>query len=218
MILRCAGEQIQLLPEKAFYWPKEKLLGFSDVHLGKAESLQQYGIPLPSGSHSEDLNRMTKLIEKTAAEKIIILGDLIHQKNSWTEKIQNDLKKFLQQHDTVQWTLLIGNHERGSLQFLQNLPLNLIKNEFVSPPFLFLHGHVTSEATKATSFTIQGHIHPVIRMEFGSTRLRLPCFVLTENSLTLPAFGNLTGGYLIHPTPKQKIFAIADQDIFQVKT
>lgn len=214
MNVTLANEEIELLPEKAFYWKKESLLGFSDVHLGKAESLQSYGIPVPSGSHHEDLKKISNLIEKTNAKKIVILGDFIHQKNSWTAELLNDLKLFFKAHDHVEWILLIGNHERGSISQLQQLPFHIVENDLNIGPFLLTHGHTQDAAAK--NFQIQGHVHPVVKLEQGSTRLRLPCFVVCENSLTLPSFGSLTGGYEMKPNPKQKVYAVTSSSVFFV--
>ncbi len=63
---------------------------------------------------------------------------------------------------------------------------------------------------------MEGHTHPVIRVRKGSTRLRLPCFVLDENKLTLPSFGAWTGGFEIQQAAHRKIFAIANFDVFEV--
>lgn len=215
MIVRLAGEEIHLLPQKAFYWPAKKLLGFSDVHLGKAESLQAHGIPIPSGNHVDELSKIFKLIEETSAEKVIILGDLIHHRTSWTEKLTCDLMAFFASNSQIEWTLLIGNHERGSLDHFKKFPLHLVENHLLLPPFLMTHGH--SEQKKNNGeFEIQGHAHPVIKLEQGSTRLRLPCFVVSEHCMTLPSFGDLTGGYEVRPKSKQKIYAVTEKSVFQV--
>ncbi|MBC7419185.1 MAG: ligase-associated DNA damage response endonuclease PdeM [Bdellovibrio sp.] len=214
MKLELSNEEIHLLPEKAFYWPKEKILGLSDVHIGKAESLQSFGIPIPSGPHLEDLANLEKLIEKTQAKSVFVLGDWIHQKNSWSPNILKDLDTFFNKHKNLNWTLLIGNHERGSIEYLKKYPFKIIEDAYAKPPFLFTHGHLQARAENL--FQIQGHIHPVIRIKEGSTRLRLPCFVLDQNSLTLPSFGSLTGGYEVSHQKNRRFFATAEKTVFEV--
>lgn len=43
---------------------------------------------------------------------------------------------------------------------------------------------------------LAGHIHPVTRLAAAGERLRLPCFLLYETGIVLPAFGSFTGGRL----------------------
>ncbi len=65
MKLNIAHEEFELLWQKAFFWPKESVLGLSDIHIGKAESFQKMGVPLPSGSHINDLVRISELVSQT---------------------------------------------------------------------------------------------------------------------------------------------------------
>ncbi|MBC7753171.1 MAG: DEAD/DEAH box helicase, partial [Moraxellaceae bacterium] len=48
MRLNLRGETLELLPEKAFLWVEKAMLVLSDLHLGKADSLQAQGVPIPS--------------------------------------------------------------------------------------------------------------------------------------------------------------------------
>lgn len=82
MKLDLNNEAVELLPEKAFYWAQENILAFADVHIGKAESLQKLGIPMPTGPHLEDLARIDRMIKKTRAKRIFMLGDFIHSRTS----------------------------------------------------------------------------------------------------------------------------------------
>ncbi|WII71499.1 ligase-associated DNA damage response endonuclease PdeM [Bdellovibrio sp. 22V] len=214
MKITVANEDIELLPEKAFFWPAQHLLGLSDVHLGKAESYQAAGVPLPSGTHREDLLRISQLIQTYHAEKVIVLGDWIHNKFSLSEIIVRDFREFFAVHGHVHWTLLLGNHEYGAHEILRGLPFHMVEEEIQIGPFLMTHGH---KNPRSKIFQIQGHTHPLVQLHEGPLRLKLPCFVLEKNALTIPAFGSLTGGYVVRQQPGQRIFAVADRDIFEVK-
>ncbi len=216
MKIQCANEEIDLLPERAFFWAKEKLLGFSDVHIGKAESLQGFGIPLPAGTHREDLKKITDLIRTTGAQQVFILGDWIHARNSWTADIHQDLEKFFLQHQQVRWNLLLGNHDRGSAKKLARLPLIVLPDETPHGPFVFSHGHTAQGSRNKSLFCIQGHHHPVVQIREGAMKLRLPCFVVEKNQMTLPSFGNLTGGHPILRQNGRRIFATTGKILFEV--
>jgi len=212
--LQIENEDIELLSEKAFFWPRVSLLGLSDVHLGKAESFQSLGIPLPSAAHVEDLKNIEKLVKKTNPKKVIILGDWIHHRSGWTPELQEELKGFFARQTAVEWTLLIGNHERGSLQQLAQFPMKLQEESLEVGPFLLTHGHLE---TKSQKFQIQGHFHPVITLREGPLKMRLPCFVLQKKSLLLPSFGSLTGGHEFKTTAKDRVFAVTPSDVFEVQ-
>lgn len=210
MNIEIQNELFQLLPEKALLWKKKNLLIFSDVHLGKAETFQSFGIPIPSSINLEDLNKMAGLIEQYEIQEVLILGDLIHHKSSWTEELFLTLQDFLIFHKHVKFKLLIGNHERGSMEFLKELPIEIIQGDYKVGSINFSHGH---EEVIGPCFTIQGHIHPVIVLRDGPVRLRLPCFVLDQQSLVLPSFGGFTGGYEIKVKPEHRIFVVTKKII-----
>lgn len=210
MNIEIKNELFQLLPEKALLWKKKNLLIFSDVHLGKAETFQSFGIPIPSSINLEELYKIAGLIEQYEIQEVLILGDLIHHKSSWTEELFLTLQDFLIYHKHVKFKLLIGNHERGSMEFLKELPIDIIQGDHKIDLINFSHGH---EVILKNNFTIQGHIHPVIVLMNGPVRLRLPCFVLDNHSLVLPSFGGFTGGFEIKVKPEHRIFAVTKKII-----
>jgi hypothetical protein len=210
--LNFQGETLELLPEKAFFWKSSSILGFSDVHLGKAESYQAAGVPMPSGSHFEDLSMISTLIERHQPKTVLILGDWIHQRSSWTQEIEGDFQRFFKAHEKQQWILILGNHERGSIEYLQKLPINIVIEELEIGPLLFTHGHHSERA----KFSIQGHIHPTVRLREGSTSVRLPAFILKKNTLILPAFGSQTGGHDLHLHSKDRVFPTTGTSIFEL--
>ncbi|QDK45678.1 ligase-associated DNA damage response endonuclease PdeM [Bdellovibrio sp. ZAP7] len=214
MIIQAAQQNIELLPEKAFLWRSENLLGLSDLHLGKAESYQFAGVPMPSGGHLADLDTLNQLIHYYAVHRVVILGDWIHNKYSLSEIVVRDLNSFFAAHRNIEWTLLLGNHETGSHDILRNMPFHFVEEELQMGPFLMTHGHKNPDTDL---FQIQGHTHPLVNINQGALRLKLPCFVLEKKALTIPAFGSMTGGYAVKPGPNKRIFAIGNREIFEVE-
>ncbi len=214
--LKLVGQTLRLLPERAFYWEEQKLLGLSDLHIGKAQSLQKHGIPMPAASHHEDLEKLRSLVEQLSPEQVVILGDFIHAKNSWDAELHQTLRDFFKSLPQARWSLIIGNHERGSQEPLSLLGIEIVKEELRYENLVLAHGHDTKKEYDGSLGRIEGHVHPVCVLREGPTRLRLPCFVLENEILTLPAFGVLTGGHEIRPQLKNRIFAIAGKDIFEI--
>lgn len=213
MKIEVCNETLTLSSEKALIWEQQKLLVLSDVHLGKAESFQAAGIPLPSGDHLEEFKRLEKLLQSFLIKQVYILGDLIHQKDSWSATLLKDMGAFFRKHEDTQWHLLIGNHEKGSREFLESLHLQLHEEDVELGPFVFTHGH---KQGKNSLFEIRGHLHPRIYLQQGPLKLNLPCFWLEKDRLTLPSFGILTGGYKIGPKRSDRVFAVGENEVFEV--
>src|SRR5438045_7831132 len=73
-----AGEKLLLLPERAAYWPSRKALFVADFHLGKAASFRHAGIPLPSGTTTDNVQRLDRAIVRAGAAEVVFLGDFLH--------------------------------------------------------------------------------------------------------------------------------------------
>lgn len=50
------GHRLKLLGARAVWDPTQRLLLVADLHLGKAESFQAHGVPLPSDGDASTLN------------------------------------------------------------------------------------------------------------------------------------------------------------------
>ena len=71
-------EQLVLLPEKGIWRQASEDLLVADLHLGKAEVFQSFGIPLPSDEDRGTLQRLERICTRYRPRRLIILGDLIH--------------------------------------------------------------------------------------------------------------------------------------------
>ena len=169
---------LEMLPSRALFLPETKELLICDIHLGKAEYFQQNGIPLTNNSDKNNFARIKKLVKKYSPEKLIILGDLFHSKYSIDKTLQKkveDLPEILK----TNVELVLGNHDVGCN----------IKN------ITFSHEPVNLENNK--TLNICGHYHPKIYLKNNGDKLSFRCFAMDKikNTLFLPAFGDLTGGY-----------------------
>lgn len=194
-----------LLPERAFYWKRRRILILSDLHLGKAGHFRKHGIPVSRRVHLEDLDILHQLIIKHQPAEIILLGDLFH---SYENAEWQDFVKFLDTFDQLKFTLVEGNHD-----ILSEYPDSLeVVSELKLDPFSFTHIKQESEL-----YNISGHIHPGIRIH-GKARqgLTLPCFWFSAHFAIVPAYGQFTGIKRIKPVPGDKVYAIAGDNIMEI--
>jgi len=196
-------ERLELLADKAVLAAARGLLLLADLHLGKAESFQAQGIPLPSDGDAATLNALLELATRLQPAQVIVLGDLIHGPLGLTGELRAKLAA-LPELLGCPLRLIGGNHERGSwIEGLAQEPAQALGPWWLShepdpPPGLL---------------SVCGHLHPVAVVGAGKERLRLPCFALDHHHrrLALPAFGRLTGG---HPcSDGEQIWLIADDTV-----
>jgi Predicted ICC-like phosphoesterases len=73
-----AGEPVRLLPERAAFWPRQRVLFVADLHMGKAAAFRASGLGVPEGHLADDLSRLSQAIARVGARQVIFLGDLLH--------------------------------------------------------------------------------------------------------------------------------------------
>src|ERR1700712_3226350 len=93
-----AGEKLALLPERALWWEREQTLFIADPHFGKASAFRFAGIPVPETAHDADLVRLEAALRKTAARRLIILGDFLHARTGRSEATLSALHLWRSQH------------------------------------------------------------------------------------------------------------------------
>ncbi|MCD8537321.1 MAG: hypothetical protein LRY56_07470 [Burkholderiaceae bacterium] len=74
-LVEFAGQQMLLLPSGAVYSAAHRALWVADVHLGKAASYRRMGQPVPQGTTSATLSRLTADLENHRVDHLIVLGD-----------------------------------------------------------------------------------------------------------------------------------------------
>lgn len=204
------GETLRLLPEKLIEWPAQKTLLVADTHFGKAATFRQFGIPVPEETTQAMLTRLTSVIERTNAERLLILGDFIHSNVKHAESFEAALATWRDHHRDLEILLLRGNHDRGRADLFATLNIEVAKS-LTAGPFLFAHDAATlASGAESELYAFTGHIHPQVALSEGKKQLRLPCFWFGEHHAVLPAFGDFTGCATIKPTEGDRVFVIAD--------
>ncbi|MEO1590241.1 MAG: ligase-associated DNA damage response endonuclease PdeM [Cyanobacteria bacterium J06632_22] len=193
------GQSLCLLPEKAIYLPVSKSLLVSDVHLGKAETFQSLGVPVTGQVNTATLLRLRQLCEAWQPEQLLVLGDLFHSPRSLVPEVTEAWQAFLAA-TPAEVTLIVGNHDRRLVSQLDRFDMQCQVEAVVQDGLVLSHEPV---AEQRAGLNICGHVHPVVVLRSQLDRLRLPCFYLekAQRCLTLPAFGDFTGGYEVDLLP-----------------
>ncbi len=183
-------EEFLLLGQKAIWRPQGGELFVADLHLGKAEVFQAYGIPIPSDGDRATFERLEALCSAWKPTRLIILGDLIHGPLGLTERLRADLQT-LDNRLNTEVVLVGGNHDR-------RLPRSeRVQQSSFRLGQLWLSHEPETPGDGQPGLNLCGHVHPVTTICQGADRLRLPCFAYEAHHerLLLPAFGVLTGGH-----------------------
>ncbi len=173
------------------------------MHLGKSGHFRKSGIPLTMGSVHADLEKLGGLIEQFDPQRMIFLGDLFHSEyNAEWEIMVQWVKKF----PKVEFELIEGNHDLLSHEHYKLANMNVLE-QVVFKDICFTH----EPADLKDAYNVCGHIHPGVRL-VGKARqsIRIPCFHLGKKRMVLPAFGSLTGLYMMEAKEDEIIYGIAN--------
>ncbi len=216
-VIDYAGERLALLPERAVWWAATRTVFVADLHLGKAATYRALGQPVPAGSTLENLRRLDRLIECLAPAQIVFLGDFLHAAQARTPTLLDAVHSWRARCPALRCTLVRGNHDSRAGDPPVSLGFDVFDEPHLIGPFAACH-HPAGHPTHAV---LAGHLHPAIRLQ-GPARdsLRMPCFVVDdfERRLTLPAFGEFTGGWLVAAAVGRRFYAVGGDAVWAVQS
>jgi uncharacterized protein len=211
MTIDLCGEVLELLPQKAIYWERERALLMADLHLGKINHFRKSGIPVPSKANDRNLELIVELIAATKPDRVIFLGDLFHSHYNPEWEVFGELVKHFQ---SISFELVLGNHDILSEGQYARKGITL-HNELRMHPFIFTHHPLEKEEEEL--YNLAGHIHPGATLH-GKARqsITLPCFYFGKHQGILPAFGMFTGLARIKPMKYDGVYIIVENNIVKV--
>ncbi len=207
------GERLLLLPQKAAYWPRERMLVIADIHFGKAAAFRSFGIPVPRGTTTENLQALDALIGLTGAEHILFLGDFLHARASHASSTQEAMLAWRRRRCDLVLTLVRGNHDKHAGDPAAQLGIDLVDEPYTVGPYSFCH-HPDIDAP---GYVLAGHVHPVYVLATRSDALRLPCFIAGPQRMILPSFGSFTGGHALRPEPGERVWVSSGEAVHSVR-
>lgn len=210
------GAPLTLLGDRAIWWADQRALLLADVHLGKPASFRQRGAPVPEQVTAGDLARMDALIDRWEPDRVIVLGDLAHDRAAWQTVTLDAFGAWRAGHPALGITLVRGNHDRWAAD--PPAPLNI---DVVEPGELLggiaLH-HEPPEGRAHPALC--GHLHPGVRLSRPGpgkqAGLRGACFWFSEQLGVLPAFGRFTGCAMVRPVLGDRVFVVGDGRVAEV--
>lgn len=204
--------ELLLCPEKAVYWPSEKMAFVADTHFGKAVSFWKVGIPVPGNNTGEDCNRLGELVKKLGAKSLVILGDFLHAKVSKSKPVRDSLFQWRMNFPELKLHLVRGNHDLHAGD-----PWPELKFECHSDPWmlgLFDCRHLP--VGSACRPYLAGHIHPSYHLSGKQDSISSPCFVVSPDKIILPAFGSFTGTMNTTKSDNERIFVTDGKEVIEV--
>ncbi|MDP1859152.1 MAG: metallophosphoesterase [Gemmatimonadaceae bacterium] len=244
--MEVGGERLVLRGDRSLYWPREQVLVIADLHLGKTESLRSDGVALPDGAMAHDLARLALALEETGAQRLLILGDLVHDAAALSLGVRRAVAEW-RSRISASVHLVLGNHDQRVDTMPNEWRLQVAGSSLAIPPFHFVHEHVhpppqpqpqchpqlhplphphldphvdphphVNEA--GGEFTWSGHLHPVLSLRSATDAVRVPCFLLRPHAGVLPAFSTLTGGAAVRLAATDRAVAVVDGMVIHLPT
>lgn len=210
--------ELRLTPERAVHWPAERTMFVADMHLGKAAVFRARGVPVPSGTTTATLQRLSRVIERLDVQKLVVLGDFLHARESHAAPTLAVLRQWRLVHAQLECVVVQGNHDRHAGSVEDALGFATQHRPYQRPGLIGVHEAREALPCKektGQALVLAGHVHPVVRLRGRLDRLRLPCFwlqstLLPHPVLTLPSFGEFTGGHEVHPQGSH-VFVIGEK-------
>ncbi|MBT4706075.1 MAG: ligase-associated DNA damage response endonuclease PdeM [Flavobacteriales bacterium] len=185
-------------------------LVIADLHLGKTMHFRKAGLPVPPPAREADQLNLLHLLQNEQPNELIVLGDLFH--SSSNSEI-DELRMITTQFPEIHFELVLGNHDILERAVYHSLDFEVCDQKQIGK---FLMTHEPLDEVPAWLINMHGHIHPGIKLQGrGKQSVMLPCFHLSKTHFCLPAFGALTGLAKRNPRKSDRIFAIANNNIFE---
>lgn len=205
------GESLVLMPERCLLWERAGALILADPHFGKADAFRAAAVPVPGGSAGA-LARLGAALDRTAATRLVVLGDFWHARTGRTPRVVTDLVAWRRERPNLRIDLIRGNHDRAGLP-PPGWADEWHADPVPDPPFVYAHYPDPLPA----GYVLAGHLHPGVALSGrGRQRVRLACFWFGPHVGVLPAFGDFTGTATVNPAPGDRAFVVADTEVVDV--
>ena len=187
--LSLAGADLVALGSGALWWPAQRLLCVSDLHLGKSERIaRRGGTFLPPYETRDTLLRLADDLDRMNPATVICLGDSFDDLDAARALAAEDQAALTRMQAGRRWIWIAGNHDSGPVD-LGGTHLA----ELALEPLIFRH-----IAQTGASGEISGHYHPKASLTTRARRITRAAFLSDRDRIIMPAYGTYTGGLRSH--------------------
>ena len=203
------------------YWPEERMLIVSDLHLEKGSSFAaRRRMLLPPYDTAETLRNLSIALARYMPRTVVALGDSFHDGDGSARLSDQDRATISEFQHGRQWIWIAGNHDPDPSYEVGGIHAHTLS----VGPLTFRHIPEGSEGE------IAGHLHPSARISVRGRSIARRCFAADAHRIVMPAFGAYTGGLSIrdraflavfgasgftaHMLGQRRIFAFAAQDCY----
>lgn len=212
----------------------DEALVVSDLHLGLEGVLHMQGVGVPRFQRGIMVPRLEALLRHYNPARLVVNGDFKHNFSRNLDMEWREAKQVLQMlRERTAVTLVKGNHDNylDTMAQAAGVP---IQPRVELERFSLAHGHEKWDTQGRIA--VVGHEHPslVLRDEVGA-RVQIPCFLVSDEVLALPAFSPLSAGTDVtssvtgrgeHFTPifegvdtdKLRVFGVGEGELLDFRT
>ena len=184
--MACAGAALVADVAGALYWPEQRMLVVSDLHLEKGSSFAVRGSLLPPYDTADTLIRLARLIERYAPRSVVSLGDNFHDRAGADRLSPADRQTVRALQRGRDWIWITGNHDPDPQDGIGGT----FRDTLTVGPLAFRH----KPSEDAAAGEISGHLHPVAVVAVRGRGVRRRCFIGDGARMVMPAFGAYAGG------------------------
>jgi DNA ligase-associated metallophosphoesterase len=193
------GSWLSLLPSGAMLIEAERTLVAGDLHLEKGSAYAARGQLLPPYDTRETLARLAADAEAYAPERIVFLGDTLHDMGAHGRIAPDDIARLHAIAYGRQLVWVVGNHDPEGPGELPGESVDAL----AVADLILRHEPQAGEQPGE----VAGHLHPCARVIGHSRTVRRRCFVTDGRRLILPAYGAYAGGLSIRDAAFAGMFA-----------
>jgi uncharacterized protein len=171
----------------------DEVLVVNDLHLGLEGVLHMQGVAVPRFQRGIMVPRLEALLRHFQPKRLVVNGDFKHNFSRNLDQEWREAKQVLQMlRERTAVTLVKGNHD-NYLETMGQAAGVPVQPRVELERFSLGHGHEAWDTQGRIA--VVGHEHPslVLRDAVGA-RVQLPCFLVSDEVLAVPAFSPLSPG------------------------
>ena len=199
------SEDILLDGRLSLFHKRQAWLAVADLHFGYEISQRAAGRLMPLWGMKSVEERLGELLSDYRPERLLILGDLVHDHAATTEA-KGLIDRLRASCEVI---VLAGNHDRQLGRRIE------LRDSWQVDGFHFHHGHCAADTPGRIQ--IIGHHHPAGTVRDGAgLRLKLPAFVQEGRCWIMPAFSPWAAGTSWQPEPNSRMWLCTPERILKL--